>query len=75
MTEQELIDILAEIDAAILAAVKGQSYTLDTGQSRQTVTRQDILKLKELRDDYQAELDELQNPGGGILKVDNLPYR
>ncbi len=74
MTEAELIAIIAKIDLAICAAIAGQSYTLDTGQSRQTVTRQDVLKLKELRDDYQLELTDLIN-GGGILTINNLPYR
>lgn len=75
MTEVELIAIIEKIDTAIEAAITGQSYTLDTGQSRQTVNRQDLGKLKDLRDDYQDELDDLTNPGGGILKVNNLPYR
>lgn len=75
MTQAELIEIISKIDLAIEAAINGQSYTLDTGQSRQTVTRQDVLKLKELRDEYQNDLNDINDPSGGILKINNLPYR
>ncbi len=75
MTQAELEAIIAEIDVSISAALKSQSYTMDSGQSRQTVTRQSLTELKQLRDEYQNELDDLLNPSGGIMAINNTPYR
>ena len=65
-----LIDAL---DDAILALTAGGvlSYTLDTLQSRQTVTRQDVSKLEEMRaglfNQYDALCMRLGN--GGAIRV------
>ena len=48
---------LTAINTAITAILGGsQSYTLDTGQSRQTVTRADLTQLRAL---YKATLEDL----------------
>lgn len=45
------------LDALIIGGV--QSYTLDTGQSKQTVTKMDIDKLEERREKLINELNML----------------
>lgn len=51
---------LAAIDAAILAVLAGsQSYSIDTGQTRQTVTKADIGSLRLLRKEIKDEIAAL----------------
>ncbi len=48
---------LLAIDAAILALSTGaQSYTLDTGQSRQQVTKADLAQLRLMAQQLESEL-------------------
>lgn len=74
-TREEIVTMISNINAAITAALNNQSYTLDSGQTRQTVTRQTLPDLRDLLADYEDKLDKCDNPGGGILKVNNSPYR
>ena len=53
---------LLAVNAAILAIVNGsQSYTLDTGQSRQTVTKANLTELRKLREELRSQLQEWQD--------------
>lgn len=65
--------ILAAITAAItaLADLTVQSYTLDTGQSVETVKRTDLPKLLASRRSMQNELCTLQarQTGSGVVHV------
>lgn len=60
-------------EEAILALSSGavQSYTLDTGQTKQTVTKQQLASLKNILDSLENRLQYLQNKlcGGGGLYV------
>lgn len=49
--------LLSETVTAISAAMKTQQYSLDTGQTRQSVMKQQLAQLKNQR---QAILDEIQ---------------
>lgn len=51
------------IEATILAIIAdgSQSYTLDTGQSRQTVTKLDLPRLRQMRTDLVIEYNALAN--------------
>lgn len=51
---------LEDVDAAIRAAILGKSYTLPDGQS---VTRQDLSALRELRREIQAQLVDAGRDG------------
>ncbi len=52
---------LVQVNAAISAILTGsQSYTLDTGQTRSTVTRAQLGELKTMRRELKAELDALR---------------
>lgn len=55
--------ILNELDRAIYALIKTgvTSYTIDTGQDRQTVTRADIASLQTRRAALLAEINTLEN--------------
>jgi len=51
--------VQADLDAAYAArraALLGQSYSLDTGQGRQTVTRPDLDKINFLISDLESDL-------------------
>jgi hypothetical protein len=57
-------DVQAELTAAYSArraALLGQSYSLDTGQGRQTVTRANLTEISHLIQALEAELDEATN--------------
>jgi len=75
-TDDELAEIealkvdLAAVRTALRAILSGaQSYTLDTSQTRQTVTRADIGSLRLMRNDLTNELRTLENKcnGGGAF--------
>ena len=57
---------LTEAYAARLAALKAQSYKLDTGQGSQSVTR-DLRAINSTIAILEAELIEAQDPRGGVL--------
>ncbi len=54
--------LLLEINKALQALISGghQSYELDTGQSRQRVTRLEISKLQQWRSDLLCEIRDLE---------------
>lgn len=59
-------------EAAILALASGvQSYSLDTGQTRQTVTKQQLGSMRLQLIDLENRLQSLENKlaGGGALYV------
>ena len=61
--------IQAELDearASLSAALKG-AYRLDTGQSSQSVTRPSIKDLRALIAELVSELEEAQDPRGGVV--------
>jgi hypothetical protein len=57
--------------AAILALGAGavQSYTLDTGQTKQTVTKQQLPTVKSMLDSLLSDLRYWQNQLGGCSTV------
>ncbi len=65
--------IIEAIEDAILALASGtqQSYTLDTGQTRQTVTQKDTVDLQKSLNGYYNLYEILCNrrDGGGTLRV------
>jgi hypothetical protein len=57
-------DVQADLNAAYSArraALLGQSYSLDTGQGRQTVTRANLTEISHLIQALEIELDEATN--------------
>lgn len=64
--------LIVKYDAALDALAGGVfSYSLDTGQSRQTVTRQNVVSLKNTRDGLLNELATLEARvcGAGVSGV------
>ena len=49
--------------AAISAALSAQSYTLDTGQGRQTVERANLKELRAYLKELEQELEDTSEPG------------
>lgn len=54
---------ITEARAALRAAMSAQSYTLDTGQGKQTVTRANIKDLRAYIRDLEQELEDTTEPG------------
>ena len=61
--------------AARLAVLKNQSYQLDTGQSRQTVTRANLTEINRLIDSLKAELEEAEQLARGDSGIVSLAFR
>jgi hypothetical protein len=59
--------LLSETVAAISAAMKTQQYSLDSGQTRQSVMRQQLSQLKNQR---QAIIDEIQYWQGLLCELE-----
>lgn len=55
-------ELLFEYNKAILALTTGghQSYELDTGQTRQRVTRMDLSNLNEIRETLLSQIHDLE---------------
>ena len=70
MDEDELLESIAEIKAALSAIRQGgQSYTIDTGSSIRTVTMADYASLRaELKELYR-ELASIQGNGSFNIEV------
>lgn len=65
---------LSQVRIAIRAILTGaQSYTLDTGQSRQTVTKANLTELRKLRQELQAEVAELEAKQAGTRTYHGRP--
>lgn len=62
-------EAIRKINADLLTASTVQSYTLDTGQTKQTVTRQQIASLRATRDGLLNELRYWNNQLGGCSTV------
>lgn len=54
---------LTNARAGLAAAMSAQSYTLDTGQGKQTVTRASIKELRSLIKELEQELEDATEPG------------
>ena len=65
---------LDAINAAILAVSSGaQSYTLDTGQSVQKVTRADLDNLRRMKDSLMNELEVLESKTNNTSTLEGRP--
>lgn len=51
--------LLSEVDLAISAVLGGQEYMFDDGQTKQSVTRADLDKLKKLQSFYEEKIQQL----------------
>lgn len=76
-TEEELVELradLAAVRAAIRAILGGaQQYSLDTGQTRQVVTRADLGSLRLMRNELRTEIKDLESQCNGGASVYILP--
>ena len=63
-TESELIQQIKDIDSQIMSASAAQSYSKDTGQSNQSVTRANIDSLRKYRRELIARLEALKGSCG-----------
>ena len=64
-TRTELQTALADWKKAYLAVSSGKSYSIGS----RSLTRQDVATIREQISWLSAQLDELDNPGQGSLKV------
>lgn len=65
---RSVTDIQADLDAAYAArraALQAQSYSVDSGQGRSSVTRAELKSIQTLVKSLEAELDEA-TPGGAV---------
>lgn len=62
-TRTEILDKIKLYEDALEKLAVAQSYTLDTGQSVQKVTRASIPELESMVKKWEARLDEYDNNG------------
>jgi hypothetical protein len=66
-TSAEIQADLTLLYAARTAAATGQSYTLDTGQGRQSVTRANLTEINRAIQQLEADLEEITlGPSPGL---------
>lgn len=65
-TSEEIKDELAFAIASRKAALQAQSYSLDTGQGKQSVQRADLDKISKTIKILQDELEEALNEENGV---------
>lgn len=71
-TNDELIQKIKDLDNAIVVvSTTGQSYTIDTGQSVQTVKYADLDKLINLRDYWEGLLSEQTSGNINYISTQN----
>jgi hypothetical protein len=73
----DMVAIQADYDAAILArrAAMNGSYTLDTGQGRQQVTRPDLSQMNALIKQLESDLNSCKEEGDGYGSIGDLGFR
>ena len=64
----EIVEKIKAIDARIESAESALSYTIDTGQGRQTVQRQQLDQLYNSREYWLEKLESMR--GGGIIAME-----
>lgn len=72
---RSVTDIQADLDAAYLArrtAFQAQSYSLDTGQGRHSVTRVDLKALSQEIKNLEAELAGATDAANGYTGFDHV---
>jgi hypothetical protein len=65
-------DIQADLDAAYTArrtAMQAQSYSLDTGQGKQLVTRADLSSINDTIRQLESELEDATGAGGNYHAI------
>lgn len=63
-TADYYMELIVATQEAINAAMKSKSYSLDTGQGVQRVTRQELADLRELKSEYEALYNDAKNNTG-----------
>ena len=63
-TEAELNTLISSAKEAIAAVLLAKEYIIDTGQSRQRVTREDLPNIRAYLNELEGRLDELTGTGG-----------
>lgn len=66
MTLAEIDEIIAELKLAYRAAVAGSSYTINLGGTSRTISRQDVVKLREELQYWQLERQKVESGNLGI---------
>ena len=64
--EQKIQKIIDALDAVMA----GQSYTMDSGQGRVTVTRANLTELQKQLDYWLDKYEELDDDSGSIVSVE-----
>lgn len=62
MTVEQIRQRIDDVDNAISAVLLGQTYSLDTGHGRQSVTRASIGQLRQYRAELERMLSRAHSP-------------
>ena len=63
-TRAEILEVIAELKAAIRAVTLGQTYSIDTGQGRQSVTRASLSGLEKSLGFWEMRLADTDGDSG-----------
>lgn len=77
MAARTITDVQADLDAAYAArrsAFLAQSYSLDTGQGKQSVTRVDMKALSREISILEAELSDWNSDAEGSTGLDRIVF-
>ena len=77
MAARTITDVQADLDAAYAArrsAFLAQSYSLDTGQGKQSVTRVDMKSLSREISILEAELSDWNSDAEGSTGLDRIVF-
>lgn len=66
MTVSEIDDILAALKIALISAIKGKSYTINTGGTSRSYSRNDIQQLKTEIQYWENQKEKNENSSRGI---------
>lgn len=68
MTEEEIVEELAIVNAAIRSILKlGKKYEIGTGPSKRVFEAEDLDKLRSLRTELKIELSQAQGTSGIVV--------
>lgn len=72
-TLTEVTEFYTEFKAAYLALISGKSYTINTGGTSRSLTRQDLSTVKKEMMFWKNEAEKINNDNSGIIKRFGTP--
>lgn len=74
-TEAEILEIISDHKTAIQTVLKRQSYSLDTGMGKQSVTYASLGSIEKSLGEWEWRLQQLRASGNAFVSISGWTHR